>query len=292
MRSFTLFLIALLAVMGLSSLFVVDQGERGIVIQFGKVKRDAEANVIVYQPGLNFKLPFIDTVKKIDARIQTLDDESDRFVTAEKKDLIVDSYVKWRVKDFATFYLSTNGGNFLQAQALLKQKVNNGLRTEFGTRTIPQIVSGERSDLMEQALKQAASTTADIGIEVLDVRVKQINLPKEVSSSIYDRMRAERAAVAKEHRSQGKEKSEVIRAEVDRKVTVMLANAERESRELRGAGDASAAEIYAAAYSKDTEFFAFLRSLDAYRSSFQSKNDVLVLSPDSEFFKYMKNSSK
>jgi len=203
----------------------------------------------------------------------------------------VDSYVKWRIEDFARYYLSTGGGNKLQAEALLKQKVNNGLRSEFGTRTIRQIVSGERSALMNQAMEQASTSSDELGIEIVDVRVKQINLPTEVSNSIFQRMRAERAAVAREHRSEGKEQADVIRADIDAKVTVMLADAERNARQVRGEGDASAAQIYASAYSKNADFYSFLRSMDAYKKSFNSKQDVLVVAPDSEFFRYMNNNS-
>jgi membrane protease subunit HflC len=273
------------------SLFAVKEGERAIVIQFGKVQRDdATGDTKVFTPGLHFKLPFIDSVRVLDARIQTLDGSPDRFVTSEKKDLIVDSYVKWRIDDFARYYLST-GGNKLQAEALLKQKVNNGLRSEFGTRTIAQIVSGERSALMNQAMEQAATSSDELGIEIVDVRVKQINLPTEVSNSIFQRMRAERAAVAREHRSEGQEQAEVIRANIDAKVTVMLADAERNARQLRGEGDAVAAQIYADAYSKNADFYSFLRSMDAYKQSFNSKQDVMVIAPDSEFFKYMNQSN-
>ena len=280
----------LLVLLASGSLFAVKEGERAIVIQFGKVQRDdATGETKVFEPGLHFKLPFIDSVRVLDARIQTLDGSPDRFVTSEKKDLIVDSYVKWRIEDFARYYLST-GGNKLQAEALLKQKVNNGLRSEFGTRTIAQIVSGERSALMNQAMEQASTSSDELGIEIVDVRVKQINLPTEVSNSIFQRMRAERAAVAREHRSEGQEQAEVIKANIDAKVTVMLADAERNARQLRGEGDAIAAQIYADAYSKNGDFYSFLRSMDAYKKSFNSKQDVMVIAPDSDFFKYMNQS--
>ncbi len=290
MKNLFIALLITLVVMGSGSLFVVKEGQRAIVIQFGKVQRDnTTGQTKVFEPGLHFKLPFIDTVRSLDARIQTLDDSPDRFVTSETKDLIVNSYVKWRIKDFARYYLSTNGGNKLQAEALLKQKVNNGLRTEFGSRTISQIVSGERTELMERAMEQASTSSDELGIEIVDVRVKQINLPTEVSNSIFQRMRAERAGVAREHRSQGQEQAEVIKANIEAKVTVMLADAERNARQLRGEGDATAAQIYAEAYSKNPEFYGFLRSMDAYRSSFNSKDDVLVVEPDSDFFRYMKS---
>lgn len=289
MKNFSIIVLALIAILGFSSIFVVYEGQRGIVIQFGKVKRDGEGITQVYGPGLHFKMPIFDSVRKLDARIQTLDDKPDRFVTAEKKDLIVDSFIKWRVSDFAQYYLST-GGLKAQAEQLLKQKVNNALRTEFGTRTIKEIVSGERSELMLQAI-EAAKSSSDLGIEVLDVRVKQINLPLEVSNFIFERMRTERLKVAKAHRSEGREQAEIIRADVDARITVMLAEAERESQTLRGEGDAQAAKVYADAFNKNPEFFAFVRSLEAYKNSFNSKNDILVLEPDSDFFKYMKSTS-
>ncbi|MBT3133884.1 protease modulator HflC [Alteromonas sp. ALT199] len=290
MKNLLIAVFVLLVLLASGSLFAVKEGERAIVIQFGKVQRDdATGDTKVFEPGLHFKLPFIDTVRVLDARVQTLDGSPDRFVTSEKKDLIVDSYVKWRIEDFARYYLST-GGNKLQAEALLKQKVNNGLRSEFGTRTIAQIVSGERSALMNQAMEQASTSSDELGIEIVDVRVKQINLPTEVSNSIFQRMRAERAGVAREHRSEGQEQAEVIKANIDAKVTVMLADAERNARQLRGEGDAIAAQIYADAYSKNADFYSFLRSMDAYKESFNSKQDVMVIAPDSDFFKYMNQS--
>ena len=288
MKNFTIITLIAVALIFVSALFVIPEGQRGIVIQFGKIQRDAEQNVVVYEPGLHFKLPMIETVRKLDARVQTLDDAQDRFVTAEKKDLMVDSYVKWRIKDFGAYFLAT-GGNTAQAEVLLKQYINNGLRTEFGARTIPEIVSGERTQLMQSALQQAGEASKELGIEVVDVRVKQINLPQEVSSSIFARMEAERHAVAREHRSRGMEEAEIIRADVDARVTVMLADAERNSRTVRGEGDAQAAKVYADVYNKNAEFFSFIRSLDAYRNSFKNKDDIMVIQPDNDFFKYMKS---
>ncbi|WP_085300367.1 protease modulator HflC [Cognaticolwellia mytili] len=292
MKNFILAIIALLFVLTISSVFIVFEGQRGIVFEFSKIKRDGDSgDMKVYDPGLHFKFPFINTVRKLDARIQTLDEAPDRFVTSEKKDLMVDSFVKWRIVNFSTYYLRTSG-SIDNARALLKQKVNNGLRTEFGTRTIKEIVSGDRDDIMAKALESAASSREDLGIEVIDVRIKAINLPTEVSNSIYERMRAERTAVAKEHRSQGQEQSEIIRATIDAKVTVMLATAQKEAQEIRGEGDALAAKVYADSYGQDAEFFDFFRSLEAYETSFSSKNDILVVKPDSDFFNYLKNGKK
>ena len=280
-----LVLIALVGFVFLNSAFIVKEGNSGIVMQFSKVKRDAESKPVVYSPGLHFKVPFIDSVRVMDSRIQTLDDQADRFVTSEKKDLIIDSYVKWEIEDLAVYYLAT-GGNKMQAEALLKRKINNGLRNEIGSNTIKDIVSGKRGQVMETTLKRMARSS-ELGIKVVDVRIKKINLPDEVSTSIYKRMRAERTAVAKEHRSQGQEKSEVIRANIDRKISIMLAKANKNALEVRGGGDAKSSKIYADSYGQDPEFFAFLRSMKAYESSFSDKSDVMVLSPDSEFFKYM-----
>lgn len=292
MKNFLIAGLIAIAVLTVSSVFVINEGQRGIVFQFSKIKRDADTGEMkVYSPGLHFKMPLIETVQKIDARIQTLDEEADRFVTKEKKDLMVDSYTKWRIVDFSTYFLRTSG-SIENAKALLKQKINNGLRTEFGARTIKEIVSGDRENIMTQALESSRSSREDLGIEVIDVRVKAINLPREVSNSIYDRMRAERNAAAKEHRSKGQEQSEIIRSTIDAKVTVMLANAQKDAFVVRGEGDAQAAKIYADAYSKDADFYKFYRSLQAYEKSFNSKQDILVVKPDSDFFHYLNNKQK
>ncbi|WP_299082458.1 protease modulator HflC [uncultured Paraglaciecola sp.] len=289
MKNFIALIIVALSLLTFSSLFVVKEGNKAIVIQFGKVQRDSETDLTrVFEPGLHLKLPFFDRVVSLDARIQTLDEAPDRFVTSEKKDLIVDLYVKWRIEDFAKYYLAT-GGIKSSAEVLLQQKVNNGLRSEFGTRTIQQIVSGERSELMDEAMAQASTSSDELGIEIIDVRVKQINLPLEVRNFIFQRMRTEREAVAREHRSEGKEKAEFIKADIDAKITVMLADAERNLRKLKGEGEAQAAQIYAETYTKNPEFYSFLRSMDAYKASFSNKQDVLVVEPDSDFFRYMKN---
>lgn len=288
MKNFSIAILSLIFVLAVSSVFIIYEGQRGIVFQFSKIKRDSSTDeMMIFEPGLHFKIPFIESVRKLDARIQTLDEAPDRFVTSEKKDLMVDSFVKWRIVDFSTYYLRTSG-SVENARALLKQKVNNGLRTEFGNRTIKEIVSGDRDDIMKQALASAASSREDLGIEVVDVRIKAINLPTEVSTSIYERMRAERTAVAKEHRSQGQEQAEIIRATIDAKVTVMLAEAQKNASATRGEGDALAAKIYADVYSKDAEFYRFYRSLEAYEKSFSSKSDIMVVKPDSDFFNYLK----
>ena len=290
MRKFLTPVILVIIAILYSSIVVVQEGSRGIMLRFGKVHRDADNKVVVYEPGLHFKIPLIDNIKVLDARIRTLDGQADRFVTVEKKDLLVDSYVKWRISDFGRFYTATGGGDYTQASNLLRRKVNDRLRSETGSRTIKDIVSGTRGELMagaRRALNTGQDSTSELGIEVIDVRVKQINLPDEVSSSIYQRMRAERDAVAREHRSQGKEKAAFIQADVDRKVTLILANANKTAQELRGTGDATAAKVYADAFSQEPEFYSFIRSLKAYENSFAGKENMMILKPDSDFFRFM-----
>lgn len=295
MRKLLLPVLAVIAFVLFQSVIVVQEGQRGIMLRFNKVHRDADNKVIIYEPGLHFKVPVIDQLKTLDARIQTLDGQEDRFVTVEKKDLLVDSYVKWRISDFGQFYTST-GGDYQKASDLLRRKVNDRLRSEIGSRTIKDIVSGSRGELMagaQKALNAGEDGAERLGIEVVDVRVKQINLPNEVSSSIYQRMQAERAAVAREHRSQGEEKAEFIRADVDRKVVLILANANKTAEELKGQGDAEAAKIYADAFKQEPEFYNFVRSLKAYEESFAAgSNNMMLLKPDSEFFRFMKAPTK
>ena len=295
MRKLLLPVLVVIAFVLFQSVIVVQEGQRGIMLRFNKVHRDADNKVIIYEPGLHFKVPVIDQLKTLDARIQTLDGQEDRFVTVEKKDLLVDSYVKWRISDFGQFYTST-GGDYQKASDLLRRKVNDRLRSEIGSRTIKDIVSGSRGELMagaQKALNAGEDGAERLGIEVVDVRVKQINLPNEVSSSIYQRMQAERAAVAREHRSQGEEKAEFIRADVDRKVVLILANANKTAEELKGQGDAEAAKIYADAFKQEPEFYSFVRSLKAYEESFAAgSNNLMLLKPDSEFFRFMKAPTK
>ena len=295
MRKFLLPIIVVIAAVLYSSVVVVTEGSRGIMLRFNKVQRDAENKVVVYEPGLHFKLPLIDSIKVLDARIRTLDGSATRFVTVEKKDLLVDSYVKWRISDFGRFYTATGGGDYNQASSLLSRKVNDRLRSEIGTRTIKDIVSGTRGELMagaKKALNSGQDSTSELGIEVVDVRVKQINLPDEVSSSIYQRMRAERDAVAREHRSQGKEKAAFIQADVDRKVTLILANANKTAQELRGNGDAAAAKLYSQAFAQEPQFYSFIRSLKAYESSFEGSDNMMILKPGSDFFRFMQAPKK
>ena len=295
MRKFLLPIIVVIAAVLYSSVVVVTEGTRGIMLRFNKVQRDAGNKVVVYEPGLHFKLPLIDSIKVLDARIRTLDGSATRFVTVEKKDLLVDSYVKWKISDFGRFYTATGGGDYNQAASLLSRKVNDRLRSEIGTRTIKDIVSGTRGELMagaKKALNSGQDSTSELGIEVVDVRVKQINLPDEVSSSIYQRMRAERDAVAREHRSQGKEKAAFIQADVDRKVILILANANKAAQELRGNGDAAAAKLYSQAFAQEPQFYSFIRSLKAYESSFEGSDNMMILKSDSDFFRFMQAPKK
>ncbi|RXJ73376.1 protease modulator HflC [Veronia nyctiphanis] len=288
MRKLLIPLLIVAIILPLMSVFVIDEGDRGIVIRFGRVLKDNNDMARIYEPGLQFKWPLVDRVRRLDARIQTMDDQSDRFVTSEKKDVIIDSYVKWRIKDFGQYYLSTGGGNRLTAEALLQRKVADGLRAEIGSKTIKEIVSEKREDVMDDVLKEAQTSAKDIGIEVIDLRIKKINLPEEISESIYKRMRAERETVARRHRSQGREKAEVIRAQAELEVATVLAEAEKTARVTRGGADAEAAQIFAETFSKDPDFYKFLRSLQAYKKSLNNKGDILVVDPNSEFFQYMK----
>ncbi|WP_413285312.1 protease modulator HflC [Vibrio sp. MA40-2] len=311
---------AALALM-LMSLFVIPEGERGIVVRFGRILKDNNEISRIYEPGLHFKMPLFDTVKKLDAKILTMDGRSDRFVTAEKKDVIIDTYVKWRIEDFGQYYLATGGGNLLTAKALLERKVTDILRSEIGSREIKQIVSGPRSDLIAAEVGEGSepvpvsalealevdgerdmimaevladtrpSAQNDLGVYIVDFRMKKINLPDEISESIYRRMRAERESVARKHRSQGREKAEIIRAQAELEVATVLAEADKTARVTRGSADAEAASIYSGAYSKDPEFYSFIRSLSAYKKSFADKSDILVLDPKSDFFKYMNDSN-
>ena len=271
----------------LMSLFVIPEGERGIVTRFGRLIKDDNNVTRIYEPGLHFKMPMFDRVNTLDARIQTMDDQSDRFVTSEKKDVIIDSYVKWKIKDFGQFYLATGGGNILTAESLLQRRVSDGLRAEIGSKTVKEIVSEKREQVMATVLLDSQEGTGDLGIEVIDLRIKKINLPEEISESIYRRMRAEREAVARKLRSQGREKAEVIRAQSELEVATIIAEADKTAQITRGNADAKVAKLYADTFNKEPEFFSFIRSLKAYENSFNSKNDILVLDPKTDFFKYM-----
>ena len=265
-----------------ASAFVVNEWETALKLRLGKIV-DSE-----YEAGLHWMVPVVNEVKKFDRRIQTLDAQPQRFLTVEKKDVIVDSFAKWRIANVAQFYRST-GGDSDKTARLLSERINTGLRDEFGKRTILEVVSGERTQIMEQLTKDADAQAAELGVEVLDVRIKQIDLPPEVSESVYERMRAERERVARDLRAQGAEAAERIRADADRQKVVILAEAYKEAEQLRGEGDARSADIYAQAYNQSPEFYAFYRSLNAYQKVFEKGGDMMVLEPDSEFFKYFKD---
>jgi modulator of FtsH protease HflC len=265
------------------SAYTVDQREYAMVFRLGEIVS------VKKEPGLYFKMPLVENVRYFEKRIVTLDwVEPDRFITSEKKNVLVDSFVKWRIIDPAKYYVSVRGDE-RQAEARLSQTVNDGLRAEFGKRTIHDVVSGERDKIMEILRLKADREARQMGIEVLDVRLKRVDLPEEVSGSVYQRMEAERKRVANELRSQGAGAAEKIRADADKQREVIIAEAYREAQKTKGEGDAKAAEIYASAYGRNPEFYSFYRSLDAYRNSFKNKSDVMVLQPDSEFFKYMRD---
>ena len=287
MKKSTIFISAaiFIAVIFISqTLYVVTEIERAVKLRFGEIVQfDVE-------PGLHFKLPIINSIRYFDSRILTLDAQPQRYLTSEKKALMVDSFIKWRVKDVAR-YFTTTGGDEERAKRLLSQRVDTGLRNEFGVRTVKEVVSGERDELMT-SLTIMLDTIAqeELGVEVVDLRVKKIDLPTEVSDSVYDRMRTERERLARELRAQGNEVAEKIRATADKDKTVILADAYREAEVIKGNGDAEATATYADAYTKDPEFYDFTRSLKAYEATFESKGDILLIDPDSDFFKYLDKS--
>lgn len=277
---------ALLFVIALASmsLFTVDQRQYAIVFQLGQVKE------VIDKPGLNVKLPLIQNVRYFDKRILTMDTaEPERFITSEKKNVLVDHFVKWRIINPQLYYESV-AGDEARARTRLTQTVNAGLREEFGKRTVHDVVSGARDQIMEDMRVKADQDARKIGAQIVDVRLKRVDLPSEVSESVYRRMEAERKRVANELRSQGAAEAEKIRADADRQREVIVAEAYRAAQKVKGEGDAKATAIYAEAFGQNAEFYSFYRSLEAYRASFSSKDDVLVVDPSSDFFKFMKGS--
>ncbi|WP_420825834.1 protease modulator HflC [Thiocystis violacea] len=264
--------------------FVVREYEVALKLRLGEIVSDD------YAPGLHFKIPILNQIRKFDRRIQTLDSQPERFLTVEKKDVIVDSYTKWRISRPAQFLRST-GGISARTSRLLSERINTSLRDEFGKRTIQEVVSDDRLALMDILTRDVNENAADLGVEVVDIRVKKIDLPPEVSESVYQRMRAERERVARDLRAKGAEAAERIRADADRQRTVTIAEAYKESEEIRGEGDAKSSEIYANAFGQDPDFYAFYRSLSAYRESFGQGGSMLVLEPDSEFFRFFREAS-
>ena len=278
-------IILLLIILTLST-FAVDQREHAIVFRLGEIVSVKD------KPGLYLKAPVIDNVRFLEKRIMTYDPpQPDRFITSEKKNVLVDSYIKWRIIDPSQYYVSVNGDE-RQAERRLSQTVNDGLRAEFGKRTILEVVSGDRSEIMDILKERADRDSRAIGIEIIDVRLRRVDLPKEVSESVYQRMNAERKAVANELRSQGFADSEKIRAEAEREKDIIITEAYRDAQKIKGEGDAKASRIYANTFSKNKEFYDFYRSLEAYRKSFSGKEDIMVLDPNSDFFKYLRGPSK
>lgn len=279
------FLIGLLAVLVIlsASMFTVDQRQNALVFQLGEVVS------VKTRPGLYWKLPLVQNVRFFDTRILTLDaTDPERFITSEKKNVLVDSFIKWRVIDARQFYVSV-GGDEARAQIRLNQTVNDGLRAEFGKRTISEVVSGRRDEIMNIIRAKADSDARMIGVQVVDVRIKRVDLPETVSENVYRRMEAERKQVANELRSTGAAEAEKIRADADKQKDVIVAEAYRDAQRVKGEGDAKASAEYAAAFGRNPEFYAFYRSMQAYRESFKNKSDVMVLDPSADFFKYMKN---
>ena len=273
--------IVILGVLGSSAVYVVDEREKAIVFQFGEIVSSSE------KAGLYLKLPVINNVSFFDSRIQTMDADPQLFLTKEKKNLVVDSFVKWRVRNARDFYTKL-GGLAANARNRLAQRVNDALRQEFGNRSVQQVISGDRAEIMNTVRKNIDSEINSLGIEVVDVRLKRVDLDPDISERVYQRMEAERSRVAKDLRARGAEEAERIRADADRERAVTLANANREAEEIRGEGDAQATRIYAEAYQRDREFYRLYRSLNAYRATFNSADNLLVIEPNSEFFQYFK----
>jgi len=277
-------ILAGLALLASSSLYIVNETQRAIRLQFGEV---VETDI---QPGIHVKVPVYNTVRLFDTRLQTLDGTPSRYLTGDRKGVIVDSFVQWKIVDVTRYYEATAGDEQVSMR-LIAPRVDESLRNEFGRRTLGEIVSEQRDELMSSPIEELNEAMRDsMGVAILDIRVKQIDLPSEVSNSVYERMRTERQREAREYRAQGKEQSERIRAAVDRGREVILATAERDADILRGEGDAEATGIYARAYNQDRELYSFLRSMEAYRSSFNNKQDIMVVSPKSDFFRYLDNS--
>jgi membrane protease subunit HflC len=266
------------------SAYTVHERELAIKFKLGEIVET------VNEPGLYFKIPLINNIRKFDSRVLTLDTPTERFLTSEKKNVIVDSFVKWRIVNPRTYYTSTQGDERIAVSRIVSI-LNDEMKGQVGSKTVREVISGERSAIMQAVNENAGRKTADLGVELVDVRIKKVELPPEVSSSVFQRMVKERATVAKAFRSAGEEKAKGIRANADRQRTEILAEAYRKSEEIRGDGDAQAAKIYAESYGQDKEFYAFHRSLTAYRNSFSNAGDILVLKPDSDFFKFFKDSS-
>lgn len=268
-----------------STVYTVDERQKVIIARFGQVLRYDD------KPGIHLKSPFLDDARYFDSRILTLDAEPQPFLTMEKKYVVVDSFLKWRINDALKYYLTVGGQEF-DARRRLEQVVNSGLRDEFGKRTVANVISTDRQKIMELLTVNTDREARKFGIEVLDVRIQRVDLPDEVSQSVYQRMKAERSRIANELRAQGAEAAEKIRADAERKREVLLADAYRQAEKIRGEGDAKATSVYAGAYSRAPEFYSFYRSLSAYRESFKKKEDIMIVDPSADFFRYMKKQTK
>ena len=281
-RSITIFGAVALVILNLSA-FTINERELAIKLQVGEV---VQAD---YEPGLHFKIPFYQTIRKFPKRIMTINERPERIFTAERLAMDVDFFVKWRIIDTVNFYIST-GGSFRVANDRISEIIKNAIVTEFGKRTVKEAISVERAELMRDMLATATNTAKGLGVELVDVRVKQVEFPDDVRNSVYQQMREERGRIAAERRAQGMEVSEEKKSTADKERTIILANANKDSQIIRGEGDAKAAEIYANAYNQDPEFYAFYRSIDAYRNSIGNANDIMVIDPDNEFFQYLNKS--
>ena len=284
MKNILTIIVVGLAVVLLNSIFTVDERELALKFRFGEVIQTG------YEPGLHFKVPFVNNVEKYPKRILTINNPQELFLTLEKKNLYVDFFIKWKINDVQQYYRATGGDELVAAQRLL-ETVKDGVRSEFAKRTVIEVVSEERRDIMGDMLERAAQNAITLGIELIDVRVKKIELSDEVSESVYNRMRQERARFASELRAEGAETAEIIRAEADRDVTVIVANAYKDSEIIKGEGDARQTEIYASAFEQDSEFYSFTRSIEAYKRSVGTGNDILVLDAKGDFFKYLNQST-
>ena len=278
----TIIILGLVAVLVSMTAYTIDERDKAALFRLGEIT-NAEL-----KPGLHFKWPFVNNVKKFDSRVLTLDAQPERFLTVEKKNVTVDFFVKWRISNLAQYFRATRGLE-RNAQSRLAQIIKDGLRNEFAKRTIQQVVSGERQEIMRSINELSQALTHELGIDVVDVRISRIDLPDEVSDSVYQRMRAERGRIAKELRAQGHEAAERIRAAADRQETIILANAYRDGETVRGEGDAAATDAYAAAYGANPEYFSFYRRMESYKKTFNNKGDLMVMEPDSEFFRYFKD---
>lgn len=280
------FVVALVLIIAYTCTFFVDEREKAILLAFGKIDK------IGFEPGLHFKLPFpFNDVKKLDGRILTIDQRPVRIQTKEKKYMVVDSFVKWRIIDESKYFTATSGGNEQKAASLISRMADDGLRNEFAKRTVNEVISQDRTQIMSVLTANIDKKALGMGIDIVDIRIKRVDFPEKISQNVYARMRTERERLAREHRSKGEEAATRIRADADAQSQVLVAEAYRDSQILRGEGDALSAEIYAKAYTRDRDFYRFYRSMDAYKKTFSNKGDVMLLEPDSDFFKYFKSAT-